>query len=58
MKKEYTVGKEVFCHWDAKDLHDLEYQRKILLFTMHKRLPDRLRKAVTLLFPVTTPIFL
>ena len=25
MKKEYTVGKEVFCHWDAKDLHDLEY---------------------------------
>ena len=25
MKKKYTVGKEVFCHWDAKDLHDLEY---------------------------------
>ena len=25
MKKEYTVGKEVLCHWDAKDLHDLEY---------------------------------
>ena len=24
MKKKYTVGKEVFCHWDAKDLHDLE----------------------------------
>ena len=25
IKKEYKVGKEVFCHWDAKDLHDLEY---------------------------------
>ena len=24
---------------------------------MHKRLPDRLKKAVTLLFPVTNPIF-
>ena len=58
MKEEYTVGKEVFCHWDAKDLHDLEYQRKILSFTMHKRLHNRLKKAVTFLFPVTTPIFL
>ena len=25
IKKEYTIGKEVFCHWDAKDLHDLEH---------------------------------
>jgi len=24
---------------------------------MHKRLPNRLKEAVTLLFPVTTPIF-
>ena len=24
---------------------------------MHKGLPDRLKKAVTFLFPVTTPIF-
>ena len=24
---------------------------------MHKRLPDRLKEAVTLLFPVTTPNF-
>ena len=39
MKEQYTVGKEVFCHWDAKDHQDLEYQSKILLFTMHKRLP-------------------
>ena len=25
IKKEYTIGKEVFCHWDEKDLHDLEH---------------------------------
>ena len=25
MKNKYTVGKEVFCYWDAKDLHDLKY---------------------------------
>ncbi len=24
IKKDYTVGKEVFCYWDAKDLHDLK----------------------------------
>ena len=24
IKKEYSVGREVFCYWDTRDLHNLE----------------------------------